>query len=59
MLRKLPRLLSAENISRSLLCPSRNSSNAVALANTEYGSKEAEGNPFIIMHGLFGSKSNW
>ena len=33
---------------------------AVPLAKTEYDPKqEATGNPFVILHGLFGSKSNW
>lgn len=33
--------------------------NAVPLAFTEYQKSEPKAHPFIVMHGLFGSKSNW
>lgn len=36
-----------------------NTSAAVALSYTDYEHHEPEAEPFIIMHGLFGSKTNW
>ncbi|CRL01632.1 CLUMA_CG014302, isoform A [Clunio marinus] len=62
MLLKLVRSNYARGFYRSSSILIRKLHNAVALSNTEYQSKdgkEAQGNPFIIMHGLFGSKSNW
>jgi hypothetical protein len=33
--------------------------NSVALAYNEYQKQTEEESPFIVLHGLFGSKSNW
>ena len=43
----------------NILIRNVHNSNAVPLAFTEYKHQEPKANPFIIKHGLFGSRSNW
>lgn len=61
MLIKLSRTIAARNFVKSpnILVRNSHNSSAVALASNEYKNQESEGNPLIILHGLFGSKSNW
>ena len=62
MLQKIPRFIVERSFHRSPCIFTRrlHQADAVPLAKTEYEPKhEATGNPFIILHGLFGSKSNW
>lgn len=60
MFLKLSRTIITKNLKESLICLSRKcSSNSVPLVFTNYENKSSETPPLIIMHGLFGSKSNW
>lgn len=60
MLIRLTQILKCGNLLKSNPLIVRNShSNAVALAYIEFQKSEPKASPFIVMHGLFGSKSNW
>jgi len=61
MLIRLSRTIITRNFIKSpqILVRNTHNSSAVALASNEYKNQKPEGNPLIILHGLFGSKSNW
>lgn len=62
MLLRLHRSVNCINLIKSnpiFVRNSHNQSAAVALAFNEYAKSESKAAPFIVMHGLFGSKSNW
>lgn len=60
MFLKQTKTILSQNIKESIASLSRKlSSNSVPLAFTNYENKSSETPPLVILHGLFGSKSNW
>ncbi|CAO1352826.1 unnamed protein product [Diamesa hyperborea] len=60
MFLKITRTIITQKFKESSIgLPRKFSSNSVPLAFTNYENKSSESPPLIIMHGLFGSKSNW
>lgn len=61
MITRFSKSLICKNLikSNSILARNCHHQNSVALAFNEYQKQEPKASPLIVLHGLFGSKSNW